>query len=261
MAGESSDPPGYRIAELTWPELADAADTTNTVLFPVGSTEQHGAHLPLGVDTYMPEGVCERVADRTGCLVAPSIPYGVSPHHRFKPGTFTVDSVTFQRYVSDVAASVEAWGIGNVLLVNGHYLAQDPELDIVVRHLRTNYDLEAFHVPLVTVFEEAAQRIRSSTVAFHGAEFETSLMLAIRPDLVHLDRAEAVDPPAVSLPLTAYDAYGDNRVGWALTRDDMDRLTPVGNLGDPTTASAAKGSELLDTAVDNVARLVEALEA
>lgn len=256
----AAPPRSHRVAELTWQDLAEAVEETNTVVFPVGSTEQHGHHLPLGVDSYMPESIADRVASRTGCLVAPTIPYGVAPHHRFKPGTFTVESETFQRYVRDVVGSVAEWGITNVLLLNGHYLAQDPELEIVVRDLRTTYDLQAFHVPLVAVFQEAAARERTSEVAFHGAEFETSLMLAIRPDLVHMDRAVPVEPPAERLPLTGFDAYADNRVGWALSRDDMRELTPVGNLGDPTVATEETGAELLADAVENIAALVEALE-
>ena len=86
-------------------------------MLPVGSTEQHGHHLPLGVDTYMPEAICRQVAERSSCLLAPSIPYGVSPHHTFKPGTVTVESETFRRYVRDVCRSAGEWGIENVLLV------------------------------------------------------------------------------------------------------------------------------------------------
>lgn len=258
MPGAFGD--GLRLLELSWPEVEAAVNETKTVLLPVGAVEQHGHHLPLGVDVFMPVGVCERVADRTGCLVAPAVPYGVSPHHRFKPGTFTVESETFQRYVRDVAGSVREWGVQNVLLVNGHYHAQDPELEIVVRSLRTDYNLRAFHVPLVSVFRDAAERVRESAVAFHAAEFETSLMLALHPDLVRLDHAQSVAPPDEALPLTAYDALGDNRVGWALTREDMDRLTPAGNIGDPTTATREAGDALLEDAVNNIVELVEALE-
>ena len=71
-------------------------------MLPVGSTEQHGYHLPLGVDAFMPEAIGARVAERSPALLAPPVWYGVSPHHTFKPGTFTVSTETFQRYVFDV---------------------------------------------------------------------------------------------------------------------------------------------------------------
>ncbi len=251
----------YRLDELTWRDVEAATAETSTLLLPVGATEQHGHHLPLGVDTLMPEAIAERVAKRVPALVAPAIPYGVSSHHTFKPGTFTVGSETFRSYVRDVAASAADWGIGSVLLLNGHYLAQDPELEIVVRDLRADHDLDAFHVPLVNVFSDAAARVRDSAVTFHASEFETSLMLAFRPDLVRMDEAEAVDPPETSLPLTDYDALGENRVGWALSADDMAALTHTGNLGDPTSATAEKGAALATEAVENVVELVRALEA
>jgi len=260
--GGSDDGTGdiRRLSEMTWREVEAAAAETDTMLLPVGATEQHGHHMPLGVDTFMPEAIAERVARRTGTLLAPPIWYGVSPHHTFKPGTFTVESETFRRYVRDICASAGDWGVENVLLLNGHYLAQDHELEIVARDLRTDHGVRAFHVPLVSVFRDAAQRVRTTDVAFHGAEFETSLMLAVRPDLVAMDEAVAVDPPAETLPLTGYDVYADARVGWAYDAADMAALTDVGNVGDPTAATAEKGEALLAEAVDNVAELAAAVD-
>jgi len=252
-------PVAHRLATMTWQEVESALSETRTLLIPVGSTEQHGHHLPLGVDVYMPEAIAERVAAETGCLLAPPVWYGVSPHHAFKPGTFSVESETFQRYIRDICVSAGEWGVENVLLVNGHYLVQDPELDIVVRELTAEHGLRAFHVPLVSVFADAARAARLSDVSFHAAEFETSLMLALFPDLVDMDRAETVDPPDDALPLTDYDAYGDNRVGWALSAERMNALTHTGSLGDPTVATRETGVKLVDQAVKNITTLVEAL--
>jgi creatinine amidohydrolase len=250
----------YRVAEMTWQEIEAATERTGTLLVPVGATEQHGHHLPLGVDVFMPEAIGERVARTAPALLAPPVHYGVSPHHTFKPGTFTVSSETFRRYVTELCASTADWGIEHVLLLNGHYLAQDPELEIAVRELR-NGGLEAFHVPLVDLFSDVAAEIRRGETSFHAAEFETSIMLALYPELVRMDRAERVDVPTEPLPLTDYDALGENRVGWALTASEMDDLTPTGNLGDPTVASAETGERLVEEAVSRVVSLVEALEA
>ena len=256
---ETDEP--YRLAEMTWQEVDAAVERTSTLLVPVGTTEQHGHHLPLGVDVFMPEAVGERVAERSPALLAPPIWYGVSPHHTFKPGTFTVSSETFRRYVTEVCASAGAWGIEHVVLLNGHYLAQDPELEIVVRELRTKHDIEAFHAPLVELFAEVADELRTGEVSFHASEFETSIMLELLPELVHMARAERVDPPDDSLPLTDYDALGENKVGWALTAERMAELTDTGNVGDPTVATEAKGAALVDAAVSELRSLVDALEA
>ncbi|QLG27115.1 creatininase family protein [Halorarum halophilum] len=260
-ASTSRTDDSYRVAEMTWQEVDAAVERTSTLLVPVGNTEQHGHHLPLGVDVYMPEAVGERVAERSPALLAPPIWYGVSPHHMFKPGTFTVSTETFQRFVTDICASAGEWGIENVVLLNGHYLAQDPELEVVVRELRTKHDIEAFHAPLVELFAEVAEEIRTGEVSFHASEFETSIMLELLPELVRMDRAERVDPPEESLPLTDYDALGDNKVGWALTAERMAELTDTGNIGDPTVATEAKGEALVDAAVAELRSLVDALEA
>ncbi|MXV61190.1 creatininase family protein [Natronorubrum sp. JWXQ-INN-674] len=246
---------------MTWREIETALERTETLLLPVGSTEQHGHHMPLGVDVYMPEAIGERVAESGPALLAPPIWYGVSPHHTFKPGTFTISTETFQRYVFDVCASAGEWGIENVLLLNGHYLAQDPELEIVVRELREETGMGAFHVPLVNVFADVAEEIRTADVSFHASEFETSIMLELFPELVHMDRAEAVEPPEESLPLTDYDALGENQVGWALSAEDMTELTPTGNIGDPTVATAEKGKLLVEAAASSICTLVDELEA
>jgi creatinine amidohydrolase len=119
--------------------------------------------------------------------------------------------------------------------------------------------MRAFHVPLISVFEDAAAAVRTSDVSFHASEFETSLMLELFPDLVQMDRAEAVDVPDDALPLTDYDAYGDNRVGWALSAERMNALTHTGNLGDPTVATSEKGAAMVDDAVSNIEQLVDAL--
>ena len=251
----------FRLAEMSWPAVEAALEDTATMLLPVGATEQHGHHLPLGVDVLMPEAVAERVARRTDCLLAPSVDYGVSPHHQFKPGTFTVGTETFQRYVRDVCQSAGEWGVENVVMLNGHYLAQDAELDIVVRRLRNEDGMTAFHAPLSALWADAADDARTGEVAFHAAEFETSVMLALRPDLVEMDSAVAVDVPDDSLPLTDYDAYGENSVSWSLSAADMDDLTPAGNLGDPSGATAEMGERMVDAATSNLVTLVEALDA
>lgn len=250
----------YRAAEMTWEEIRDSLEETSTLLLPVGSTEQHGHHLPLGVDVYMPEAISDRVARTTTALLAPPIWYGVTPHHTFKPGTFSVSTETFQRYVFDVCASAVDWGIEHILLVNGHYLGHDPELEIVVRRLRNELDVEAFHVPLVELFADVAAEIRTGDVSFHASEFETSIMLELFPELVRMERAKNVSPPSESLPLTDHDALGENKVGWALSADDMEELTSVGNIGDPTVATQQKGEKLVEAAVSDMRLLIEALE-
>jgi len=171
-----------------------------------------------------------------------------------------VSTETFQRYVFDVCASAGEWGIENVLLLNGHYLAQDPELDIVVRRLRQEAGITAFQVSLIDLFAEVAAEIRTADVSFHASEFETSIMLALLPELVHMERAESVDPPSDPLPLTDYDALGDDVVGWSLTAAEMAEITPTGTLGDPTVATATKGEALVEAAVSGIRELVDALE-
>lgn len=250
-----------RIAEMTWREVATAVEEHPTMLLPLGATEQHGHHLPLGVDVFTPEAVAERVAAEVGSLLAPPVWYGVSPHHTFKPGTFTVSSETFKKYILDICLSAQEWGVETILLLNGHYVTQDPELDVAVRTLRNEHGLDAFRVALSDVWADAAAAERTGLKSFHAAEFETSVMLALRPDLVEMDEAVPVEVPDGPLPLMSYDLYGDNEVGWSLSADDMAELTPEGNLGDPTGATAEMGERMLEEAVTKLTTLVKSTEA
>jgi creatinine amidohydrolase len=253
---------------MTWPDVEEALEDTRTLLLPVGNTEQHGHHLPLGVDTFTPLGVCERVATDVDCFLAPPIWYGVAPHHMVNPGSFTVDSQPFQNYIKGVCTSAAEWGIENILLLNGHYRGHDNELNIVVRTLREDHGIRAFNVPLHRVFKDAAQEVRDSEAQGHGAEFETSMLLALHPNLVHMDRAVPSDIPvndgfeesSEPLPLFDYDTYGDTRVSSALTTEAMANITPDGTIGDPTLGSAEKGHALLEDATANIAKFVTALE-
>lgn len=250
------------MASMTWQEVQTALETTSTLVLPVGSTEQHGYHMPLGVDVYMPEGVCKHVAERTGCLLAPPVWYGVAPHHMVKPGSFTVESDTFRKYVRDICVSAGEWGVENVLLINGHYHGEDPELEIVVRELRNEHGMHGFSVPLVELFRDSATEHRESEFSLHAAEFETSLMLALYPELVDLGRAVATEPPDDgSLPLTGLDVLDDTRVESAVNPEDWNRLTDAGSVGDPTVATAETGQKLLTEAVDNLSTLIEALDS
>lgn len=206
-------------------------------LLPVGALEQHGAHLPLATDALVAEAVCRRAAERTACdvLVAPAFWSGLSPHHLPLGATATLRIETFLAAVREVAESIRTW-CPRVLVVNGHGGNRGP---LVALGLDPG-------IPAVSYWELVPDVVARVADADHGSpghagQMETSLMLAVRPDLVGTPGPDfqRVDPANTALLRVVMDASGV--------------------IGDPHTADAERGAVLLEAAGAAVARLVEAL--
>ena len=108
------------LADETWPELGSYFESESLALVPVGSTEQHGPHLPEGTDHLIGEALARAAADRSGYLCTPTVNVGVSPHHRQFHGTMSVDAPVFRDYMESLTRSLGEHGIDRVIYVNAH---------------------------------------------------------------------------------------------------------------------------------------------
>jgi len=109
-----------QLATEAWPEVSEYFAEESLALVPLGSTEQHGPHLPEGTDHYIAQAFAREVADRTGYLCTPTVTVGVSPHHRQFPGTMWVDAPVFRDYVESLTRNLTYHGIDRVIFVNAH---------------------------------------------------------------------------------------------------------------------------------------------
>jgi len=207
-----------RMDELSWPEFAAKVAAGVPVLLPLGTTEQHGPHLPLNVDVVLPTGVCERVAREIGGLVAPTIPFGYKSMPRSGggetfPGTLSLDANTFSLVVRDVIRSLGHHGVRRLVVVNGHFENCWPSvegLDLGLRELRRDgiTDMDVMRLEYWD-FVERSTLDRLFPDGFPGTELEhaslleTSLMMLLRPDLVEIDKAPS-DGPA---KFPSYDRF------------------------------------------------------
>ncbi|WP_324759442.1 creatininase family protein [Haloarcula sp. GH36] len=226
----------------TWTDLADAE--TELALVPVGSTEQHGPHAPLGTDTLNAEAVADAAADRYDgeVVVAPAIPVGVAEEHRAFTGTLWTSESTFRAYVRDVVDSLAAHGWDRVVLVNGHGGNIAALREVAGRIVRHD---DAYAVPFTWFDEVGEQDIDMG----HGGPMETALLQHANPETVHEDRlAEAASGGA--------DRWGDwqGRVNLAF---DSDEFTENGVVGDPRDGSADLGEQLLESATGSLVALLE----
>lgn len=246
----------YLYADLTWPEVNEAVAMGKVILLPVGSTEQHGRHLPLDVDNLLATGVClEAGRRRPGrILVAPTIPYGFNIHAMDFPGTIHVASDHFIEFCLDVVKSFAYHGFKRIVIVDGHG-SNEHLLEFVGRRavLETDALVASFMWWNMLRADPAfLPSVRESVFpggAAHACEIETSLYLHLCPEKVRMELAEdgfTFHNQHGATGFRWFDAFGAGPVRLV---EWTSSYTPSGVVGQPTLATAAKGARILDEAV------------
>lgn len=214
----------------TWQEVEGAGEAVLAV--PLGATEQHGPHLPLQTDTVIARAVAAgAAAARPGVVVAPALPYGSSGEHAGFPGTISIGQEATELVLVELCRSAAA-SFGRVLFVCGHGGNVVPVNRAVKRLRGEGREVRAW-----------SPRWEGDA---HAGRLETSLMLAIAPELVRAERAAAGNTEPVE------ELFGD------LVARGVRPLAANGVLGDPAGASAAEGRELLAAAVADLVAVVDA---
>ncbi len=254
----------YRYGEMTWPEVKEAMARPCVALVPIATLEDHGLHLPIDTDLLLCTSVCEvaaaRAADRT--VVVPAINHGYTPHHMDFPGAITIGPHTLIDYGLDVCKSLAHHGFKRILIVNGHG-SNTPFADIIARLcvVHTGALAAAVNYWAAPGVREVAESLRESEPVGgmnHACEFETSLYLALRPELV--DMAEAVH----ELSHRPSKNYWTDLIagdGALAMMEYWSQLSESGVMGDPTKASAEKGRALLNAAANGLVELVDEMLA
>jgi creatinine amidohydrolase len=240
--------------ELKWPAVRDL-DKQLPVVIPLGSVEQHGHHLPLVTDTAQVAAITEAVEARLGdrVLVLPTLWLGASHHHLDFPGTLSVRPSLYTQVLQDLAVSMLRAGFRRLFFLNGHGGNEVPAAQ-ALGELASMDELAKQSLLAManwwTVGKPDAARLQLASPAItHACEYETSLMLWLRPDLVDVGRAVDIAPAIDSAWLT-----GEKRV--ALFRR-FAAMTATGNLDKPTAATPIKGEAILHAVVDDVVAFLE----
>lgn len=202
-------------------------------IIPVGSIEQHGPHLPVMTDWAIATELGRRVAERMGAFLIPTLPISTCREHMGKKGTVWMAPTTFYQMMHDIIVSLKEQGfrrVGIIIAHGGVFIAGPLVRDL---NAKFNPDLQvAFVTPDSIDYESITE-----TKGLHADESETSQILAIAPETVHMDRAVDCDPK-VPRP---YLNYGS-----------IFRASPSGVWGYPTKATAEKGERILDLSVETV---------
>ena len=234
------------LTEATWTEVREAAP--DAALLPVGSTEQHGPHAPLGTDSLTAQAVADAAADLAGdgVVVAPPVHVGVAEEHRAFDGTLWVSPDTFRAYVRETVESLAYHGIDRVVLVNGHG-GNLEALAEVARRASRDESTGAYAVSF-TWFRAVGEH---SAEMGHGGKLETAMLRHVAPGLVREGRIDEAREGGT-------DRWGEWVRGVNLAHDS-DEFSGNGVVGDPGAGDATLGGELLDLASDALAEVLAAV--
>ena len=203
------------------------------LVVPLGATEQHGAHLPLGTDTAVATALARALAERRGQVtVAPALPYGASGEHQAFPGTVSIGAGALQSVLVELVRSATET-FDRVLLVSGHGGNAVALRRAVTRLRHESRDVRAWS-PAEAFAGDA-----------HAGHVETSLMLALAPETVAMDRAAAGNRAPLAQLIGELQAHGTRAV------------SDNGVLGDPTAATADDGRTLLARGADALCAYVD----
>jgi creatinine amidohydrolase len=234
------------LEHLAWPEIAELrVKNGGLLMLPMGATEQHGPHLPVGMDTLLVEKVCAAASARTGVPVLSALRYTVSQGHTPKwPGTFSLRHETFIAVIREIASWAIATGWKRLLLVNSHF-GNDAPARVAVDQLRLEH-MGKLQIGLIHVFqcgEGVWETYTSDAADLHANRAETSLMLHLFPGLVRMDRLQTSDD--------------EDRTGGAVFSYPVAQTSLNGVTGKPSDATPEEGEELFGKMVAGLCAVLE----
>jgi creatinine amidohydrolase len=247
------------LGEMTNPEIEAFLQNHNTVIVPIGATEQHGPHAPLLTDVLIPQEIAKRVAPRIGAVVAPPVNYALSyPHVGFK-GLVHIRIPTFMALIEDLCVAFAASGFKRIIFLNGHY---DNTYAIAyacaIAAEKLTKDVKAFPVNYWDGMTAAdVDEFSGLKNGLHANAAETSAILAINPNLVDMQRANAEFPPFPEYTVntgpvhTAFFFTSPGSVYWA---------TKSGTWGDATKSTPEMGERYLEMGVRSTLAVLDNIE-
>lgn len=236
-----------KLAELNQAEAREALQRKPVAILPIGATEVHGNHLPLGTDLFLAQALAEKLEQALGadrCVILPTLPYGQVWSLRATPGTVDIPDPVLVPFLVEIAMSLYRAGVRKFVFLNAH-VGNYPAIKAAMRRVWAQCDMKvyAFNYPgAEQVIQEVCTTRRAHGAYFHACEIETSYMLYLCPDKVDMTKAICQYP---NFPAD----FDVTPIPWTEFMD-----TAV--LGDATAATAEKGKAILEQVVANMVRLL-----
>jgi creatinine amidohydrolase len=256
------------LQEMTRTDVEEYLKTSDMVIIPIGSTEQHGPHLPLGTDCYIATDIAEMISARTGVVVAPVLLAGYSVYHSGFPGTLSLKPETMEQVLFETAEMLVKYGFRRIMFFNGH--GGNTIVQSKVIH-RINHNTEAIGLALGDYIPPETDPAKDWFDQHAGIQ-ETSVMLYLEPDLVRMDLAEK---PEISFSKKAqkYLILGREypemmEIFWSLlgTPEESGKggashqmsSNGVWSFSDPNDAKVEIGERFITKRVDSAVKLINA---
>jgi creatinine amidohydrolase len=240
---------------MTWPEVEAYLKTVDTAILPCGAIEQHGPHLPVDVDYFDAKYMAYKVAeacDDPKPIVLPPIPFGVSYHHDDFKGTLSVTNDALSKFVYDIGMSLAKNGIKKIIILNGHG-DNAPTLSYAAQMI--NRDAKIFVcVDTGETSDVDLYNLIDTPNDIHAGEIETSTTLALRPDIVQMDKA-VNETMEFGSKFLDYD--NERSVNWYV---HTHKISESGVMGDATKATAEKGKKMWKLMIHHMVHFVESIK-
>ena len=258
------------LQEMSWVDVQEYLKTNDMVIIPLGSTEQHGPHLPLGTDFYESFEISKRISEQTGVIVAPVLLSGYSVYHSGFPGTLSLKPETMEQVLFETAELLMKYGFRRFLFFNyhgGNNIVQEK----VIHRINHTTEATAVAIGLGSSFQKPKE---TEFFDWHAGKNETSIMLYLKPSLVRLDRIEK--PTITFTPkqeeiyaaaqehpelLGIWNAYigAPQETGKGGSSHELSS-NGIWTMSDPRSASEEIGRETVDPMVDAAVKFIQAWE-
>lgn len=223
---------GAYLGNMTWQEAARVLPQKLVIIPFAAGAKEHGPHLPMNTDRVVMDRLLETAVEERDVIVAPPVLHGWFPAFRDYPGTEIADPSIFQNYVKAIAESLIGHGVKRLVFLNtGISRATGLPLSIVARDIRADHDVATLVVSWDNLESSESEALYSQKRGGHADEGETSILLYLRADLVHMDRA-----------IRDYRDEPHAQIGYAPGKFDRDK--EPGLFGDATLGTAEKGERL-----------------
>lgn len=249
---------------MKWHELSSptlqSCDRELPVIIPLGSCEQHGAHLPLFVDTLQVSALADGIDARLGkrALILPALWLGASHHHMDFCGTVSLRPKIYAEVIQETTRCLLSHGFRRIFFLNGHGGNLVPASHALTDLIATDDRADAAEIALASWWTLATDAMQADSLEMrtprltHACEYETSLMLALRPDLVQLSQIPQ-DSIEKDRPWATDARWGGKVEGF----HRFHRWTSAGHMGKPDAATEAKGQKLLQSVTDTLVDFIE----
>jgi creatinine amidohydrolase len=249
----------YWMQNLHWKDVEQYLKSNESVLIPIGQTEEHGPHLPMGADTITAMGLAETVAERTNTLIAPPVWYGWAPRMLGFPGSFTLRATTLTDLMYDICVSLIHHGFTKIFIINGHRRENLPPLEIACAKVRyeTNAQTVIFDPLYLGVETVLKLRDGNTNILSHAAGIETAHMLYLVPELVNKQELKRLSEGPSNFAKTDQCSIIDRPVTYDTINEFINLRGSEGVKGDVAWGTFERGELYHNAIVDSIVNYIE----